>query len=111
MLNRLPGLVRLVLVVTAINAAVFAIFRIAFWAAFHETFAGAPWSDLLKALSIGFRFDLRLALLVCLPLAVLGWVPLFDPGRRPAALRAWLGYFAFVQCCVLFLYFVDFGHY
>src|SRR5215467_8388155 len=111
MLNRFPAPLRFVIALVAIDVGIFAVFRGAFWAAFHETLAGAPWSDLLKALSIGLRFDLRLALLVCLPLALLGWIPLLDPGRRRAARLAWLWYFVVAQCLILFLYFVDFGHY
>ena len=111
MLGRLPALVRLLLAVTAINVAVFAALRIVFWAAFHEASAGASWADVLKALYLGFKFDLRLALLLGLPLALLGWIPIFDPARRRAARIAWLGYLAAAQCVVLLLYFVDFGHY
>jgi len=106
--NRLPGLARFILALTAINLAVFAAFRGAFWAVFHEALASASWADLLKALTLGFKFDLRLALLICVPLALLGWIPLFDPARRRAARIAWLGYLALAQCVVLLLYFVDF---
>jgi phosphoglycerol transferase MdoB-like AlkP superfamily enzyme len=111
MLNRLPALARFLLALTAINFAVFATLRIIFWVSFHEVSAGAAWADVLKALYLGFKFDLRLALLLGLPLALLGWIPLFDPARRSAARFAWLGYLALTQCVVLLLYFVDFGHY
>ena len=111
MLRRLPALVRLLLALTAINVAVFAAFRIVFWAAFHADSASASWADVLKALYLGFKFDLRLALLLGLPLALLGWIPIFNPARRSGARIAWLGYFALALCVVLFLYFVDFGHY
>jgi phosphoglycerol transferase MdoB-like AlkP superfamily enzyme len=111
MLNRLPAPVRLILELTAINWVVFAVFRGAFWLVFSDTLADASWSELLKALSIGLRFDLRLALNICLPLALLGWIPFLDPARHGAARAAWIGYFAAAQCVVLFLYFVDFGHY
>ena len=111
MFNRLPGLARLLLALTAINLVVFAAFRGIFWAAFHEALANASWADLLKALYLGSKFDLRLALLVCLPLALLGWISLFDPARRRASRIAWLAYLALAQCMVLLLYFVDFGHY
>ena len=111
MLNRLPALVRLILALTAINWVVFAVFRGAFWAIFHDTLAAASWPDVLNALSIGLRFDLRLALDICLPLALLGWIPILNPARHAGARAAWIGYFAAVQCAVLFLYFVDFGHY
>src|SRR5258708_6453543 len=111
MFNRLPALARFLLVLTAIDLVVFAAFRAAFWAAFHEALANASRADLLKALYLGFKFDLRLALLLLLPLALLGWIPLFDPARRRTARIAWLAYLAAAQCVVLLLYFVDFGHY
>jgi len=111
MFKRLPGLARFILALTAIDLVVFAAFRGAFWAAFHEALANASRADLLKALYLGFKFDLRLALLLCLPLALLGWIALFDPARRRAARTAWLAYLAATQCAVLLLYFVDFGHY
>lgn len=111
MLRRLPAPARFLLALTAINVAVFAALRLAFWAAFHEVSSGASRADILWALYLGFKFDLRLALLLGLPLALLGWIPLFDPARRRAARIAWLGYFAAAQCIVLLLYFVDFGHY
>src|SRR5215470_15268083 len=111
MLNRLPAPLRLVLALTAINWAVFAVLRGIFWGVFHETLTGAPSPDLLRALSIGLRLDLRLALNIALPLALLGWIPFLDPGRRAAARIAWIAYFAAAMCAALFLYFVDFGHY
>jgi phosphoglycerol transferase MdoB-like AlkP superfamily enzyme len=111
MLSRLPALVRLLLAVTAINVAVFAAFRVVFWAVFHEASASASWADILRALYLGFKFDLRLALLLGLPLALLGWIPIFNPLRWRAARIAWLGYLALAQCVVLLLYLVDFGHY
>ena len=111
MLKRLPALARFLLALVAIDLIVFAAFRVAFWAAFRETLAGASWDDLAKAFYLGSKFDLRLALLLLLPLALLGWIPLFDPARRRAARVGWLAYLAAAQCAVLLLYFVDFGHY
>jgi len=111
MLNRLPALARFLFALTAINFAVFAGLRILFWAVFHEATANASWADVLKALYLGFKFDLRLALVIGLPLALLGWIPLLDPARRRAARLAWLGYLGLAQCVALLLYFVDFGHY
>jgi phosphoglycerol transferase MdoB-like AlkP superfamily enzyme len=111
MLNRIPALARFLLALTAINLVVFTVLRGAFWAAFHEALASASAADLAKALYLGFKFDLRLSLLACLPLALLGWIPLFDPARRRAARIAWTGYLAAAQCVVLFAYVVDFGHY
>src|SRR5882672_9954837 len=111
MFSRLPPLARFLFALVAIELLVFGAFRLAFWAAFRETLAGASWEDLAKALYLGSKFDLRLALLLLLPLALLGWIPLFDPARRRGARIGWLAYLAATQCAVLLLYFVDFGHY
>ncbi|HKW38387.1 MAG TPA: LTA synthase family protein [Burkholderiales bacterium] len=111
MFNRLPALARFLLALVAIELLLFGAFRLAFFAAFRETLAGAPAADLARAFYLGTKFDLRLALLLLLPLAVLGGFPLFDPARRRAARVAWIAYLAAAQCAVALLYFVDFGHY
>src|SRR5262249_57902861 len=106
-----PGLASLVLALGASGFVGFAGRRAVFWAEFRETFAPASWGDVIKALYLGAKFDLRLVLLLLLPLALLGWIPLLDPARRRAARIAWLGYLTAAQFVVLLLYFVDFGHY
>ena len=111
MFNRLPALARFLFALVAIELLVFGGFRVAFFIAFRGTLAGASAADLAKAFYLGTKFDLRLALLLLLPLAILGWFPLFDPARRRAARIAWLLYLALAQCVLLLLYFVDFGHY
>jgi len=111
MFNRLPALARFLLALLAIELLVFGAFRLVFFVAFRETLAGASAADLAKAVYLGTKFDLRLALLVLLPLALLGWVPLLDPARRRSARIGWLAYLALAQCVLLLLYFVDFGHY
>jgi phosphoglycerol transferase MdoB-like AlkP superfamily enzyme len=111
MFSRLPPLARFLFALVAIELLVFGAFRLAFWVVFRETLAGASWEDLARALYLGSKFDLRLALLLLLPLALLGWIPLFDPARHRAARIGWLAYLALAQCVVLLLYFVDFGHY
>ncbi|HTQ75862.1 MAG TPA: LTA synthase family protein [Burkholderiales bacterium] len=111
MLNRFPALARFLLALVAINFLVFEAFRAAFWVAFRETLAGTSGGDLAKAVYLGSKFDLRLALLLPLPLALLGWIPLLDPARRRAARIGWLAYLAAAEYVVLLLYFVDFGHY
>src|SRR5258706_7777003 len=111
MFNRLPALARFLLALVAIDLVVFAAFRGAFWAAFHEALANASSGDLLKALYLGFKFDLRLALLLCLPLALLRWIAPFDPARRRAARITFLRLLALAHCVVELAYFVVFGHY
>ncbi|MGH7152182.1 MAG: hypothetical protein ACREIU_15865, partial [Planctomycetota bacterium] len=69
----LPRTLGLALAVALLFWAVFAALRLAFWGAF-EASEEAPSSDLARALVLGFKFDLRLALLVALPILLLGWI-------------------------------------
>jgi phosphoglycerol transferase MdoB-like AlkP superfamily enzyme len=110
-LARLPGLARFLLALVAVNVAMYAALRGCFWAVFHEASADASWTDIATALYLGFKFDVRLALFLCLPLALLGWIPRLDPTRSRLARTAWVGYFAAAQSLVLLLYIVDIGHY
>src|SRR5258706_14237741 len=88
--SRLPALARFLLALVAINFVVFAAFRVAFWAAFHETLAGASRGDLIEALYLGSKFDFRHSLWHLLPLEPLPWSPHFSPARRRAARSAGL---------------------
>ncbi|KEZ73534.1 sulfatase, partial [Pseudomonas syringae pv. syringae FF5] len=62
-------------------------------------------------LGIGLRFDLRLALLILLPIALLLWLP----GWNLISVRAlrWLarGYLIVALAILTMIYIVDFGHY
>lgn len=64
-----------------------------------------------KTLGIGLRFDLRLAILLMLPVALLAWLPVWNL-TRSRAIR-WLArlYLALALGAVLLVYIIDFGHY
>lgn len=107
----LPPLFRLLLITAFAGFAVLAMLRGVFWFVFRSVSAEAPAVEILQALYLGLKFDLRLALWLCLPLLALGWIPWLSPVRHRHVRLAWLGYFVLAQAAVLFLYFVDFGHY
>jgi phosphoglycerol transferase MdoB-like AlkP superfamily enzyme len=68
-------------------------------------------SAIPETLGIGFRFDLRLAILVMVPVAVLAWIPrwnLISVRALRWLARAWL--FAALSV-ILLIYILDFGHY
>ncbi|MCU1759758.1 LTA synthase family protein [Pseudomonas sp. 14P_8.1_Bac3] len=65
----------------------------------------------LETLGIGLRFDLRLAVLLMLPLALLAWLPRWNLLRTPA-LRGLARFYLLLALGVVGLvYIVDFGHY
>lgn len=110
-LRPLPPTIRFLLWAVGLNLAVFSVFRVAFWLLYRSAAPDAPVEDLVRAFYLGLKFDLRLALLICLPPLALAAIPALSPARRPRALTLWLGYFAVVQAAVVFLYFIDLGHY
>lgn len=107
----LPSRLRLILIVVAIQLAIGTTFRAAFGIVFRDGSGTVPLADLLQAGYLGLKFDLRLALLICLPFLALSWLPGLNPTRGRVGRRLWLGYFVALQALFVFMYFVDIGHY
>ena len=93
--------------------ALFAVLRVVFFFGFSGFDAKALSGDdtVLETLGIGFRFDLRLAILVMLPVALLAWIPRWNLiGSRLLRGIARL-YLVVILGALLLIYIVDFGHY
>jgi len=91
----------------------FALLRAGFyiWSSEVTLGEGTHAAEVLKTLGVGLRFDLRLAILLMLPLAILAILPRFNLATsRP--LR-WLGrlWLLAAALAVTLVYIVDFGHY
>ena len=76
-----------------------------------ETSALSEIEAVSETLGIGLRFDLRLAILLMLPIALLAWLPVWNLTRSLAV--RWLArlYLALALGAVLLVYIIDFGHY
>jgi phosphoglycerol transferase MdoB-like AlkP superfamily enzyme len=109
--RRLPGRIQFGLVVIGLNVVIFTFFRVIFWALFRSTTLEAPGSDFLWALYLGFKFDLRLSLLIFAPVIALSWVPGLNFLRSTVAKWIWLVYFAAMAAFLILTYFVDLAHY
>ncbi|MCL6414651.1 LTA synthase family protein [Aestuariirhabdus sp. Z084] len=66
---------------------------------------------LAKSLYIGFKFDLRLALLLCLPLILLAYIPRLNLVRVSLLRHLAWGYVLIAVSALLVFYVFDFGHY
>ena len=66
---------------------------------------------LLETLGIGLRFDLRLAVLLLLPLAVLAWLPRWNLTTLPALRWLARAYLVVALAMIGLVYIIDFGHY
>jgi phosphoglycerol transferase MdoB-like AlkP superfamily enzyme len=64
-----------------------------------------------ETLSIGFSFDLRLAILTMLPLALLAWMPRWNLLRSRLLRRIARVYLVAALSVLLLIYIIDFGHY
>lgn len=110
-MHRLPRLPRFLALATLLFTAAFSLLRLGFWLYFDNPADPLPGGELLTALYLGLKFDLRLALLLLLPLFLLAWLPWLNPLRGALARRLWVGYLALAGMAVLLVYMIDFGHY
>lgn len=98
---------------TAIVFGLLLALRAVFLFGFSSVTAGDthPWTLVLETLGIGLRFDLRLAVLLMLPVMLLAWLPRWNSLCSP--LLRWLGriWLLLALAVVLLMYFIDFGHY
>lgn len=110
-MNRIPRLTRFLALVTLGYLTAFSAARLAFWALFDNPNDPLGTTDLLQALYLGLKFDLRLALLMVLPAFALGWLRWLSPLDSTFGRRFWLGYFVVATLAVIMFYVTDFGHY
>lgn len=102
---------RVALVLAAVLLGLMTAMRGAFWLLFHATDRPAPPADLLRSFYLGFKYDLRLTLLLVLPFLALGKIRGLDPVRSTHALRLWCRHFSLVVVVLLVVYVFDIGHY
>ena len=107
----MPRLLRFSLVSVLVTVAALSLLRLAFFLEFRDPALSLAPALAAEAFRVGLKFDLRLALLLHLPLLTLGALPWFSPFRSLGRRRAWVAYFAVASCAVLVLYALDFGHY
>lgn len=97
----------------ALFLCLFLILRAIFYFGFSEVGDSVhPDMDtLLKTLYIGFKFDLRLAILLTLPLFVLAYMPRLNLTTSQAVRNIARVYLSLAVLIVLAFYIIDFGHY
>lgn len=106
----IPARLRLITRAAFFYFLLFVALRAIFYFVFNRTAQDYRGSDLAKAFQIGLSFDLRLALALVLPLAVLSWIPFLNPERKGPR-RAWLTLLTVLTGVVAVFYALDFGFY
>ncbi len=110
-IRKIPRLFRFLAISVSINFVFFNIMRLIFWLYFKNPADPVPTNDLLKSLYIGLKFDMRLSLLINLPILVLSFLKPINIFKKRTGKWLWTCYLTLVNIIVVFLYFVDFGHY
>ena len=111
MLKLLPKSVRLALGVVALYLAVGSLYRIGFWLWFDRAGEGLAAHLVQQALVLGLRFDLRLAILLALPILLLAGFRRLSPFAGPWRSKLWLAGYALLFFSVLLFHVFDAGHY
>jgi len=108
---KFPKLLRFLLVFITSLTLLFVLMRVAFYIAFNDPSAPLTTHDLLKSMWLGFRFDLRMVVVMVAPLFFLGWIKWFSPFRYSIARNIWLGYLSLIFAIYAMFYVIDFGYY
>jgi phosphoglycerol transferase MdoB-like AlkP superfamily enzyme len=110
-MQKLPRLLHFLLNVVLLNLVLFSLFRAAFWAYFNNPSDPIPGEDLLYSFYLGLKFDLRLVLLMILPLFALGGLRLLSPFESRLMRNIWFVYLGLAFAVALIFYFMHFGYY
>lgn len=110
MFNRAP-LIHFYINTIVLSLVFFSLFRLAYWFVFHDANNPMPTNEIINAFYLGLKFDLRLTLLILLPLFLCAWIKPFNPTLSNIARIAWLVYLSSVFATVVFCCIGDFIHY
>lgn len=114
LIKKLPLNFNLIMALCLVNLALFSLFRIVFYFWFVVDDGSINSAEIAQAFYLGLKFDLRLALLVNLPLLLVAWIKWFSPfseNFKPFALKFWTMYLTIANSLLIVVYVFDFGHY
>ncbi len=111
MFYKLPKLFRFLLVFIPSLTIFYVLLRVAFYIVFSDPSAPLNFDDFAQAMWLGLRFDLRMVILMILPLFVLGGIKWFSPFTKGFFKYFWLVYLGLVFAFYFMFYTIDFGHF
>lgn len=110
-MNKAPRLIRFTIVVVLLFVIPLSLLRIFFWKFFEVPTDPLPYTVLLHSLYVGFKFDLRLVLLIVLPIIILAWFKPISPFHSFYGRLLWGSYLTVTAFLLFLVYIVDFGHF
>ncbi|HIP30291.1 MAG TPA: hypothetical protein EYG93_03930 [Sulfurospirillum arcachonense] len=111
MFQKLPRLIRFLLLLTFWEVVLFTLFRVAFFVAFKDYGTDYTSLDVLFSFWLGFRFDLQLALIANLPILLLGGIKYIGIFKSTFGKYFWISYIFIVNMAFIALYIMDFPYF
>ncbi len=110
-MQKIPRLLRFLTLFTLGFALLLTLFRVSFYFYFVDPLSHLSSYDMSMALWLGSRFDLRMIVIMAVPLFFLGALPWFSPFKKKIAKTFWLGYLGLMFATFMLFYAVDAGYY
>lgn len=110
-LYNIPRLTRFLFLVVVVNVIIFGAFRVGFWWYFSNPDDPLSVDALLNAFFIGFKYDVRLSLLMTLPVFLLGWLKFLSPFNKAWARYFWFAYLIIVFALAVIFYITHYAYY
>ena len=110
-MHNIPRLFRFILIATGIHLLVFFALRFGLHWYFKHPDDPISSAELIHAFYLGLKFDLRLSLIMTLPLFVFGGMRFLSPFEYDSTRRFWLFIQGSIFTLILFTYFVNFAHF
>lgn len=110
-MHNIPRLFRFILIATGINLFIFSVLRFGLYWYFKTPTDPISSAELVQAFYLGLKFDLRLSLMMTLPLFVFGGIRFLSPFEYDNTRRFWLFILGSIFTVILFIYFINFAHF
>ncbi len=109
MLNKFSKITRLNIFIILLFLLLFFIYRLTFFIIFKTD--DLAINDIIYAFYIGLKFDLRLAIIIVLPIFFIAWIKYLSPLKNNIFNKIWKIYLTLIFSFLLLVFFLDFGHY
>ncbi|MEA1919443.1 MAG: sulfatase-like hydrolase/transferase, partial [Campylobacterota bacterium] len=109
--SKLPPFLQMFFTLLLSITGLFFLLHIIFYLIYEPQELPLSSADLFTALWLGFRFDLRVAIALLLPLFFVGWIPWISPLRSKLFRYLWTSIITLGFSFIALVYASDFGHY
>jgi len=110
-MHNIPRLFRYILIATGIHLIAFFILRFGLYWYFKNPSDPIQTAELLQAFYLGLKFDLRLSLMMTLPVFLFAGIRFLSPFESDSTRRFWLSIQAIIFAFVLLTYFINFAYF